>query len=93
MSLRSSRLLSIAALAVAALLVLLQAVQNRAIRKDVFPLCLRETLPYPGFLVATFEGTTLAGDAVRIGAGESGQGQVLSVFRTMCGFKEVLCAG
>jgi peroxiredoxin len=84
MPLRSSRFLSIAALAVAALLVVLLALQNRALREEALTLRMRETLPYPGHFVPTFQATTVAGKSVTIGATESGQRQVLFVFRTTC---------
>jgi len=84
MPLRSSRFLSIAAVAVAALLVVVLALQNRALREEALSMRMRETLPYPGHFVPTFQATTVAGKSVTIGATESGQRQVLFVFRTTC---------
>jgi len=83
---RSSRLASPLALAVAALLVVALAFQNRTLREELRTLRRRGERPYPGLVVPTFRAVTLAGDSVTIGEGAPGARQVLFIFNTTCGF-------
>jgi len=83
---RSSRLASPLALAIAALLVVFLAFQNRTLREELRTLRRRAERPYPGLVVPTFRAVTLVGDSVMIGEGVPGVRQVLFIFNTTCGF-------
>jgi len=83
---RSIRLASPVALAVAALLVVVLAFQNRTLREEVQTLRRRSERPYPGLVVPSFRAITIAGDSVMIGEGVPGVRQVLFIFNTTCGF-------
>ena len=79
---RVARLLPLVALAVAAALVVVLALQNRALRAQAESLCERATEPYVGLVVPTFQALTLAGDSVTIGEAAPGELQLLFVFNT-----------
>jgi len=83
---RSSRLAYPLALAVAALLVVVVAFQNRTLREELRTLRRRAEGPYRGLVVPSFRAVTLAGDSVTIGEGAPGVRQVLFIFNTTCGF-------
>jgi len=86
MTSRSGRVVPFAALAVATLLVVVLAYQNRGLRERISEWRRRATFPHVGMVVPAFGATTLAGDSVTIGETNLGGHQVLFVFNTTCGF-------
>jgi len=73
------------ALIIACGLVLFLAARLRSLSTQYGELRRRASLPFPGFVVPTFRGATIAGDSVTIGDMRGNRGaQVLFVFNTRC---------
>lgn len=72
------------ALVLAALLVVVLAIQNRALRTELARAERDAVFPHPGLVVPTFRSVTLEGDSVVVGQNAEGSRQVLFVFRTTC---------
>ncbi|UCC71252.1 MAG: redoxin domain-containing protein [Gemmatimonadota bacterium] len=79
---RLARVVPLVALGVARALVVLLALQNRALRVQAEKLCERATEPYVGLVVPSFRAATLGGDTVTIGQAAAGELRVLFVFTT-----------
>jgi peroxiredoxin len=73
-------------LAVATVLLVVLAHQNRELRERIAEWRGRATFPHVGMVVPAFRATTLAGDSVTIGETKPGGHQVLFVLNTTCGF-------
>jgi len=68
----------------AALLVVVLAMEKRALERRVDDLTIRARDPYPGFVVPEVTAETMAGDSVVLGLPDSGSLQLLFLFSTGC---------
>ncbi len=76
------------ALLFATALVVLLAIQNRALREDYAALLEQTRLPHPGLPLPTFETVTMDGKPVTIGRSPDGARQILFIFDTSCPYCE-----
>ena len=80
------RRLSYVALGLACILVVVLALQNRAVTHRSRELLVRAVSPHPGVYVPSVALVTLDGKHVTIGEAQQGGGQILFVFTTTCRF-------
>jgi peroxiredoxin len=83
---RLTRVVPVAALVLATLLVVLLGMRTRDLQGRYDDLLQQTMRAYPGYVVPTFSATTLDGDTVLIGENAAGFPQVLFFFTTTCPF-------